>query len=168
MGVRDTLNRNRTSAIVVGALLLVVALGALLWQRPRPDESVVPNPSFKAWFTVDDGKRWFADDATQIPPFLHDGKEAVRCYVFTCDGGKTTFVAFLQRYPPRSKKAMEELRARGGAGGPTFSNPSILVEVKRPMTGAAGWMLETNAAAASIMKPKCPDGSNGTAVPVMP
>src|SRR5213083_2596184 len=62
----------------------------------------------RAFFTVDDGKTWFIDEATQLAPFQRDGKEAVRAYVIECNGKR--FVNHLERYTPEGKQAMLRLR----------------------------------------------------------
>jgi hypothetical protein len=87
-----------------------------------------PPPKPKAFFTVDDGKTFFEAPA-QVPPFTHRGREAVRAVVYSCDGGKTQFVAYLLRHPPDERAAAEAILKRGGRMPPG--------EVKRP--GEAEW-----------------------------
>ena len=62
--------------------------------------------------TVDDGATYFPDDANKIPPFTKDGKEAVRARVFSCDGGKTKYVAYLERITPKAKAAIDATALR--------------------------------------------------------
>jgi len=54
----------------------------------------------RLYFTSDDGKTWFPMDASNRPPFVHDGKPTVRAHVFSTDGGKTAFVAYLSKFSP--------------------------------------------------------------------
>ena len=44
-----------------------------------------------------------------LPPFDHDGKQAVRAFVFRCEGGKP-FVAYLLRYKEGSQNQIELLK----------------------------------------------------------
>jgi hypothetical protein len=128
MGVREQITRHPGWAWTAGATLLVAAVLLILAQlranAPRPYTG-------KAFFSTDDGKTWFEDDIEKLPPFEHDGKTAYRAYVFTCDGGKTQWVGYLQRYA----KAIREKnnRARRGTGPITDG-----IELKRP--GDAEWI----------------------------
>jgi len=67
--------------------------------RPAPAVSTT-SPSGKLFFTHDDGKTWFAAPADARVPFTHEGKLAYRAHVFSVDGGKTPFVAYLSKYSP--------------------------------------------------------------------
>jgi hypothetical protein len=80
-------------------------------KREAPSTQPATRPTM-AWFTVDDGQSWFKDDASKLPPFLHDGRQAVRCYVFRVGNGGP-FVGYLQRWTPEHHKLVEEARARG-------------------------------------------------------
>src|SRR6267154_2521014 len=89
---------------VVGGLFLVILAFIVFQTHGRGD---VATASGKAFFSVDDGKTWFPDDAKNIPPFDKDGKQAVRAFVYRCADG-TTFVNYLQRYKPEAKHVLEE------------------------------------------------------------
>jgi hypothetical protein len=69
--------------LVAALLLLIVGMGGVIWweARPAPKEEAVT----RAFYTTDDGKTWFTDDAERLPPFDHGGKQAVRLYLFSCD-----------------------------------------------------------------------------------
>ena len=74
MEIRRTLNEKPRLVIAIAALVLcfvAVDLEALL-------ASTSIQPRDKAFFTIDDGKTWFAADVTCVPPFDHDGSEAYR------------------------------------------------------------------------------------------
>ena len=64
----------------------------------------------QVFFTDDDGKTWFPDDAKRVPPFDRNGKPAVRAHVYKC-GGKT-FVNHMERYTPEAKKKVEAIYAK--------------------------------------------------------
>ena len=92
MGVRERLNRNpRLAAIVMAVLLLVAGVAVAL--QFSDGAHAAGTASDKAFFTIDDGATWFADDAARIAPFQHDGKEAVRAYVFECRGAFDRLIA---------------------------------------------------------------------------
>src|SRR5947207_5059576 len=149
MGIREAMSKRPRIAGGVAALLVAAAIGILVFQmldlRAAPQIGGDPE---RAFFTVDDGKNWFVDDATRLAPFQHDGKEAVRAYVFECNGHR--FVNHLERYTPDGKKAMTRLREVAKKGPP----PGALIaaaqqngrEVKRP--GDAKWTPTSNSAAA--------------------
>jgi hypothetical protein len=141
---------NRLRFFSVGAcsaLLLVLA------QCSDPATGDVQDA--RGFFSSDDGKTWFADEAKNVPPFTKGGKEAVRAHVYRCPDGKQ-FVVWLERYTPESKKQLEAaLNAKAG-GPPSLPTDAPQVEVKLP--GAATWVRSTDAKAAAIMTPKCAAG----------
>ncbi len=65
------------------------------------------------YFTTDDSSpdaakaALFADSAKNLPPFQKDGKTAYLACVFTCDGGKTTWVGYLERYTPEKLQQIQ-------------------------------------------------------------
>jgi hypothetical protein len=103
VGIREKINDNPAITSGVVAVVIILAIILIVWNSMGGG----PGGSGKAFFTIDDGKTWFADDAAKIPPFMHDGKEAVRVFVFTCDEGKTKWAGYLQKYTPEAKKLLE-------------------------------------------------------------
>ncbi len=153
MAIRETINRKPAIAAGVAAALVLVAAGIMLLSSR--------NDTAKIFYTDDDGKSWFADDADRVPPFDHNGKQAYRCYVWTCDGGKTKFVSHLERFTPAAKKALEQQRARGNAKlseGSLMADIMAGVEVKAPGTGETGWVRSGDPKAVALTQPKCPGG----------
>lgn len=117
-----------TSLWIVAAILLGAAAlpSALAEEHPAAPGVQVPpttrpaaGPSTSSsrvreasgFFTDDDGQTLFTADLMSVPPFDHNGREAVRAYVFTTDGGNTRFVAYLEKYAPQAKQAIEKFRA---------------------------------------------------------
>jgi hypothetical protein len=157
MGVRESLNRQNPK-LVVGVLVAVVAAVAVLAvsRASSGDRDAASKP--RAFFSVDDGKTWFADDAAKVPPFNKDGKEAVRAYVLKCPDGKE-FVGYLERYSPEGKKRLEAVSAQGAKGQDELSfvaDQPMGIEVKAP--GKPGWVNQADRRAAVIMRPACPGG----------
>jgi hypothetical protein len=99
----------------------------------------------KAFFTVDDGATWFTDSADRLAPFDHNGKPAYRLTMFSTDGGKTKFPAYLERYTPdgraRREQANQDLKA-GRIKIVPIANPRDL-EVKLPGAGNP-WVSRAN------------------------
>jgi hypothetical protein len=97
------------------------------------------------YFTTDEGKTLFIEQASTRTPFQHDGKLACRAHVFSCDGGKTNFVGYLSK---NSAIAGEDL-------------------IRRP--GEERWFPISSPGAAVIMGVKCPgDEAGKTPVEVFP
>ena len=103
MGLRETMNQNPRMVTGVTAGIILLALIIVGWQLLSSGSgtntgATAPNAKgvANAFFTTDDGKTWFADDAAKFPPFDKDGKPAYSAILFTCDGGKTQFVGYLQ------------------------------------------------------------------------
>ena len=168
MGIRETINKNPaiTSAVTAGIILL--ALTFILWN------SICSGPGGggadavgKTFFSIDDGKTFFPDDANKIPPFTKDGKQAVRAHVFTCDGGATKFVGYLEMYTPEEKKMMEDAIS-GKAPAAVYAGYTGQAMVKKP--GAPKWIKlgpGTTTAYQQTVQVQCPGGT-GTPERVYP
>ena len=136
------------------------------------NHSTGPQIPIQAYFTVDDGQTWFADGIERIPPFEHQGQQAVRVHLFTCDGGKTVFPVYLERYTAEGQAAMEKLReaeARGEMDVSLYDHIERGQEVKRALDPDAPWVKMMNfERSGEIMTPRCPDGSFENLEPVFP
>lgn len=148
------------------ASLLVLASIAYLIHTVRGRGTDLPVFPDKGYFTIDDGATWFVASDSNVAPFAdQNGKEAVRANLFTCDGGSHVWVAYLEKYTPAAKAALEAMQA--GKPLPTNTPGPITGKmVKRPGTGK--WVVISNPASADVMTPKCPDGISGTPQPVLP
>src|SRR5262245_47469167 len=134
MALRKFINRHPliialTSTIVVGAMVVF----ALIQLRQAAQQVKASEP--QDWYTIDDGKSWFADRARSVVPFQQDGKPAYPCFVWTCDGGKTLFVTHLERIKPSAMKyyAGKELMM-------PYDRIPASEEIKAPLTGDSGWI----------------------------
>jgi hypothetical protein len=162
MGVREVVNQRPGIVIACAAVAILIALAlALMPSSATPQKrSGVPLD----WYTIDDGKNWFADDARKNPPFDYQGKTAYRCRVWTCDDGKTKFVSHLERLTPDAKKKVEAMKPEDRASSLEIQ----MLEVKAPLTGDKGWVGIRSRGAESITTPRCPNGSVENLRPVMP
>ena len=169
MNLREKLSENPARVgLIVGALLLA-CISLVLFQGGGFSRG--GSAGTRAFFSVDDGKTWFADNAQRIPPFDKDGKQAVLAHVYRAAGG-TKFVNHLERFTPDAKRALEEANKpdlnRKGPGDASAIQAAYLGgrEVKRP--GDAKWISSANVREASqVMAIKAPDG-RADAVPVEP
>jgi hypothetical protein len=159
------------AAIVVAGGLLLLGVAVIVYSQARGP--AIPNPgNTRAFFTIDDGKSWFPDDAAKLPPFDKDGKQAVRAYVFRTAKG-TQFVNHLERFKPESKRVLDEAsKSQPSRDGPPKNLPAIQAayasgrEVKRP--GDDKWVATANFRdAGQVMTIKSPDGGSD-AVPIEP
>ena len=137
-------------------LLCIVVLGCSTAPRRDVPAAQPTARTTKVFYTVDDGKTFFADEGDKLAPFDNDGKEAVRAHVYSCDNGKTRFVGYLERLTPG-------LRQRLGAANLPEQRSRIEAaeasghEIKKPLE--AGWTSMTEPKAQSIREVKCPDGA---------
>ncbi len=160
MGIRETLNKNPsiTTGVTIGIIL--VAIGAIVWQMMSGRPTV---GNYKSYFTVDDGKSWFEDAATKNPPFDHNGQPAYRCFVFKCGENGTPFVAYMERFTPEVLKKLE-------AANPSQNDPMDVesgMELKKP--GDPKWVVRSTLQGEKIANEiKCPDGSSTNIQPVSP
>ena len=167
MGIRESINRHSKVTGTVSAVLAVGALSLVIWSMMG--SSLDGSSGEKALFTDDDAKTWFADDAERVTPFDHNGKQAVMCFVYTCDGGKTKFVSYMTRLTAESKKQREGQMAKAkgkGINPRTAIMPGAAMEVKRP--GEATWVNMNDARAQEITELRCPDGTRHNLIAVDP
>ena len=163
MGVKEALNKRPWISGVVG----VIAIGAAAiygYQGIRgPAQPPIPTG---AYFTTDDGKTWFADDANRLAPFTKDGKEAVKALVFSCNNGKDPFVGYLEKLTPAAKQRIEAIRAKGNTSEAAEQEMGLIkmagTLTKKP--GAASWMPPGQ----GDTKVSCPGGDFSGFVPVNP
>ena len=146
--------------IAVAVVLLVAAVASFFLFRNVADRSADAAKSGVdlAWYSHDDGQSWFAEKKNRLNYATRDGKPAYRCWVYTCDGGKTKFAAYLERYAPEAQKQLEAMIA-----GKRPADPAILeqisangIEVKKPGTGT--WISLAEPRAAELKDPACPGG----------
>lgn len=153
MGLRETLNKNKTIAYAL-AVLMVVGGGLVFW-RTKP---TVGERLDKSFYSDDDGKTYFVDSIDTLCPFDHDGKKAVRAFVFSCPDGMK-FVGYLERVNDRT---LAQLTAKAGQPDPDGTLQSLTNtgrEVKRP--GDPRWVPADSVAAQAIMTgARCPDGTS--------
>jgi hypothetical protein len=166
MGIRETLNEKKGLATAVAAGVVVVALVVIVYQSmgggvSSSGPTIDPSQSY---YSDDDGASFFADDKTKAPPFDHNGKPAVRAHLYSCDGGKTKFVGFLERVNP---DVLQRLRQSGTLEA--FMNddvPGKGWERKRP-GGKGTWVGRESPDFREMMKVLCP-GTSTAAEPVVP
>ena len=162
MGLREQLNENPRITTGITVAIIVVMLALLLWPRGGRGRGFGGPTTAQTFFTIDDGKTWFPDDAKKLPPFKKDGKDAVRAVVYRC-GGKE-FVNHMERFTVDAQKKLEAVYAKGDAAG--ANDPSVIgpireagMEVKSP--DGKDWVKIADPKAQEVMKPKCPgDGAD--------
>jgi len=164
MGLRERINGNKTAAIATILVLVGGAAGTTFWMN----SGGIPAPLTTSYYSDDDGKSYFADETSEITPFDHNGKQAVRATVFRYGGGKP-FVGYLARLNDSGRKRMEELRA----GPPTQATEGAMAaiaakdtEFKRP--GDDKWEPIGSPAVAAILNPVPPPGETGDLTSVEP
>jgi hypothetical protein len=169
MGIRDYANQHRGAAIGVASGMIVVAVVVAVLST-RDGASAENGMTAKSFFSNDDGKTWFADNATMIPPFTKDGKEAHRAYVYRAPDG-TEFVAYLEKYTPAGKRAVEAALARPPEE--QFDTDPYLADgagdavlVKKP--GANAWINSADPRAAPVLSIVSPKGETETLTFVSP
>ena len=167
MGFRQKMNQNPAAAGVI-AVVLIIAAAAGIWYSMQP--AVYDKPT-KAYYTVDDGKSLFTDSIGKQTPFQYDGKEAVKAYVYTCDNGKSQFVAYLEKMPAGAKPIVQAEEARAApAAAPKTEAEACAMASKRPANavpftalvrkpGDKEWLMPGSPAYFSVLSPRCPDAS---------
>jgi hypothetical protein len=120
MNVRESLNSHPGIGAAI-AVVVVLAGGWMIYHQTRPEGEP---PAMVTFYTDDDGATWFADSPTRVPPYDHNGKQAVRCFVF--QAADKPFVGYLREDTP-------ELARRVNANlGSTNDELAAGMLVKRP------------------------------------
>lgn len=164
MGIRESINGRPVVTLIVAIIMTGAAL-AYLFMPHGPRQAKLPG---KSYYSDDDGKTWYIDSATNIPPYDHNGKQAVRAYLYKCADGKP-FVQRLEQFDDAAKEAIE-LQIKQGAGALEAQLRTIGVKLKRP--GDANWLYvrkgvpEEVEAMRNMLNARCPDGSSTPPVPV--
>jgi len=164
MGVRETLNENKAVKITVVSVIVIV-IGFFLFRSTVGERTGTP----KAFFTDDDGATWFADEITKLPPFDHNGKRAVMCFVYKTGPNGKPWVSHLQRYTAEGiKQRTQQMNDKNFNPMGFEAMQRTTVEVKEAKTGDKGWVSISDPAAAKIQELKSPDGGTGEILPVDP
>jgi len=164
VGIRDTLNQKPVVTLIAAFIVIGGALAFIFVPRgPRPAR--LPT---KSYYSDDDGKTWYIDEATNIPPYDHNGKQAVRVYLYKCADGKP-FVQRLEEFDDNAKESIE-LLIKQGARPLEAQLRAIGLKLKKP--GDANWIYVKKGippemeAMQRLLNPHCPDGSPTPPVPV--
>lgn len=156
MSLRETINKNPKQTTAITAGIIAVAFLLIIWQACSGGGGGVG----QSYYTIDDGKTYFVDASNKIPPFMKDGKEAVRAHVFVCPGGQP-FVGYLEKYSPQDKKMMEDAIA-GKAPPAAYAGYTGQAMVKKPNMPPTAWvplMPGTTQIYSQIVQVTCPDGA---------
>jgi hypothetical protein len=122
----------------IGATVLVIAVIFLIIQSRGGKKQLLPqSDTTKGYFTDDDGASWFVDDLTNVPPYDHNGKKAVRARMFIAGNGQK-FIGWLEQYDDAAKKRIEgRLQANKGELPERELNTEV-PQVKKP--GGKTWI----------------------------
>ena len=165
MGIRQTLNENPAITTAVTGVIVLAAVAFIFKQAcsmPGGGGRTTGTPAAMFYFTVDDGKTYFADDAKKVPPFDHEGKPAYRVQVFRCPDGQE-HVSHMERYSPADKKRLEDALAKSPDRNIAQLEATAFIgvkEIKKP--GAKDWVkmsAKTVEEYSTMQRPQCPDGA---------
>jgi hypothetical protein len=157
VGIREKLNKNQSITTIVTIVIIVVAIGIIVWQMMPERMPVIVS---KSYYSNDDGKTFFEDTSDKIVPYEKDGKEVVKAHVFVCPGGQP-FVGYLEKLDPKVKAKLDEFYNDSKNKGKFMLGQTEVEDggrlVKRP--GDKNWILDTNANASRVITIRCKDGS---------
>ncbi|HEY7119421.1 MAG TPA: hypothetical protein VH475_22710 [Tepidisphaeraceae bacterium] len=151
MGIRETLNTKPgvVTGATIGVIVLVIIVIFLQTRTPKVQVAT------RAYYTVDDGQSVFEDEMDKAAPFEHGGQMAVRAHMFSCDGGKTRFIGFLEKVAEAPKVAPSPDPRSGRRSRVTTSL------IKAPKDAGAKWVaIGTPEAAAVQAGVRCPNGDD--------
>jgi len=139
MGVREKINTKKSLGTAFAVALLLAAVGVLAYSN-WPQHRFAGKTAF---YSDDDGQTWFIDTIYKSTPFDHNGKQAYRAMIYSCESGKTKFCAYLMRDKPEDKKRLDDAVAQAAQQGnppssvTLFDDKGILndMEIKQPGPG---------------------------------
>lgn len=158
-------SKSSSKALLALAGCVIVLAIVSLWYFWSGSSTYVGTDAF---FSDDDGKTFFVDTSSNLPPFSHGGRDAVGARVFLDASGKP-FVGYLERYTEAGKARTRELLAERSAGKGNPGKDDVLLanmELKRP--NAKDWTRAADPKAAEIRKVMCPDKPTQPAMPHWP
>jgi hypothetical protein len=158
VGLRDQINRKPVIAVGAAGAVILVLICALVVSLKKGAPSAVSGALM--YYTTDDGKTWFADAWEKVPPFDHDGQQAVRCYVYKTPSSGA-FAGYLETYTPAAHDYLS-----GSLNSPVPVDTTKGTLVKRP--GDKDWVSTASLAGQKIKDVKPPNGSAGPVEPVSP
>ncbi len=141
---------------------VIVVSGYTLVRHFRARAPAAPASDQAFFSTREDGGDWFVADARNLAPFDHEGKPAWKVHLFTCDGGATRFVGYLERCTAFGRQTEDALRANPRAArDPVLLDDLRLqgYEIKAPN---GPWVRRTPDAMLKIMtEARCPNDGAG-------
>jgi hypothetical protein len=167
MSIREAINRKPVvAAVATCAVVLAILLVALGQMR---SSGFTASSVSRMYFSDDDGKTFFADDASNVAPFDHNGKQAVVAVVYRCGG--EPFVGYLMKYSLDAKASLDQFSPSDRLTNPVALNIRAHAgEVKKP--GGSRWVpLDAdgpNTGLDAILSVTAPPGSSGDPQPVLP
>jgi hypothetical protein len=159
---------NKNPMVTTGAAAGIVLVGIILivMQMAGGSKSARPPTVSGAFFSDDDGKTYFSDDPTKIPPFDHNGKIAVGAVVFKPSTGGDPFVGYLVSNTNQLKAKLEsEVNTGGLEGLNAYMSDNTIVGALIKKPGDPKWHAagSKDANAAEV-----PRDASGKAIPVIP
>src|SRR5688572_15728049 len=103
MSIRQKMNDNPSIGIGVTAVVILIAV-TIIWFQLSGGTTESPDTAF---YTIDEGRTYFEGDVNQVVPFEHEGKQALRAFVYQC-GNDAPFVGVVGRYNAQGRREMED------------------------------------------------------------
>jgi len=132
--VREWLNKNSAPVTIVSIFLLIMALGAIVWQMKPTQYEYEP---VDVWYYDLNTGELFPEKSNRIPPVetpsgpvgSQDMPAGVRAYVFSC--GECTrdemYIGWLEMFTKEAKEKIEATR-QGGEDGEYVPDDMMMME----------------------------------------
>ena len=167
MTLREQINQNPGKAAAIVAGIALLSLIVIFYQLSgRTKIALPPALPDQAFYTDDDGKTFYADDAKNLPPYQHNGKTAYRAAVYSDNNGHQ-WIGLLESLDPAQKKQADGLIKDGMP--PRYAFPEKTALVKKP--GEARWINPATATGAELEKARLvtpPEGVTGPFLRIYP
>lgn len=165
MSIGDIIKQKQSSAATLVLAILAILAGVLGYRSfadAGGDRAVG-----KAFYSVDDGRSYFVDDADKIIGFDHGGEPAYRAYVFRAEGG-APFVGYLERFTPEARERITQRATsdRRPDAAAMCSVPTSDRQIKKP--GGSRWYSRRDPQASEVIRIQAPGEPTAALEPVLP
>ena len=106
MSVRETLRKKPALGYAIVPIAIIAVIIGILRTR-----GIEPSATTSAYYSNDDGKTFFSDDANRIAPFMKNGAEADMAHVFRKSDG-SLFVGYLEKVTPEAVEIIKRVKDR--------------------------------------------------------
>lgn len=134
MGIREKLNDSPGLGIAIAAVAILAVAFELYHYMSGPSvpkaDPAAAQAALPAYFSTDDGASFFADSGSNVAPYDHYGKPAVKAYVYLINGKQVV------KYLEQTSGGALQVKKPGGAWIPDSDPRAAAMRAVKDASGA--------------------------------